>query len=99
MIGWLPNISAIQEAAIRSVPLAGIYILLSFAAFQLDGIYIGASFTRQMTNAAFLSLAVFFVACWQLLPLYGITGLWWALIVYVVARAAALLLYLSLIHI
>jgi MATE family multidrug resistance protein len=93
IVGWLTNISAIQEAAIRSVPLAGIYILLSFAAFQLDGIYIGASFTRQMRNAAFLSLAVFFVACWQLLPLYGITGLWWALIVYVVARAAALLLY------
>ena len=93
IVSWLTNISTIQEAATRGIPLVAMYVLLSFAAFQLDGIFIGASFTRQMRNAAIISLAVFFVACWLLVPAYGITGLWGALIVYVTARATTLLLY------
>ena len=93
IVSWLTNISTIQEAATRDIPLVAMYILLSFAAFQLDGIFIGASFTRQMRNAAIISLAIFFVTCWLLVPLYGITGLWWSLTVYVIARATTLLLY------
>jgi MATE family multidrug resistance protein len=67
-------------------------VLLSFAAFQLDGIFIGASYTRQMRNAAALSIAVFLMAWWILLDA-GTEGLWTAMIIYVVARAMALLGY------
>ncbi len=87
------DIGAVQAAAHSSLFLAAIYIFFSFAAFQLDGIFIGVSFTRQMRNAAFLSLIVYLLAWWLLMDNFGVNGLWWAMIIYVVARAAALLLY------
>jgi MATE family multidrug resistance protein len=73
--------------------LAAIYVMFSFAAFQLDGIFIGASFTRQMRNAAFISLLVYLAVWWYVIERYGVAGLWWAMIIYVSARADALLIY------
>ncbi|MEX2469665.1 MAG: hypothetical protein WD396_07915, partial [Pseudohongiellaceae bacterium] len=80
-------------AASEMTWLAALYVLLSFAAFQLDGIFIGVSHTRAMRNAAFLSLACFLLVWWLLIDALGVTGLWLAMIAYVVARALALLLY------
>lgn len=92
-VGALTDIELVKEAALSSLFLAAIYIFFSFAAFQLDGIFIGASFTRQMRNAAVLSIAVFLIAWWILMPRFGVNGLWWAMIIYVAARADALLMY------
>ena len=89
----LTDIEPVQAAAQGSLFLAAIYIFFSFAAFQLDGIFIGASFTRQMRNAAILSIAVFLLAWWMLRERFGVKGLWWAMIIYVSARAYALLLF------
>jgi multidrug resistance protein, MATE family len=93
VVALLTDLEQVREAANSMLFLAAIYILFSFAAFQLDGIFIGASFTRQMRNAAFISLAVYLLAWWLLIDRYGVTGLWWAMIIYVAARADALLMY------
>lgn len=95
VVAALTDIASVQEAASGSVFLAAIYIFFSVAAFQLDGIFIGASFTRQMRNAAILSIAVFLSAWSILTERFGVNGLWWAMIIYVAARADALLLYYS----
>jgi MATE family multidrug resistance protein len=92
-VAVLTDLEPVQAAAQGSLFLAAIYIFFSFAAFQLDGIFIGASFTRQMRNAAFLSIAVFLAAWWILMDRFGVNGLWWAMIIYVAARADALLLF------
>ncbi|MDA0279591.1 MAG: MATE family multidrug resistance protein [Pseudohongiellaceae bacterium] len=92
-VSVLTDLEPVQVAAQGSLFLAAIYIFFSFAAFQLDGIFIGASFTRQMRNAAFLSIAVFLAAWWILMDRFGVNGLWWAMIIYVAARADALLLF------
>lgn len=92
-IAVLTDLAPVREATHGMLYLAAIYVLLSFAAFQLDGIFIGASNTAQMRNAAALSLAVFLLAWWLLAQRFGVVGLWWAMILYVAARADALLLY------
>jgi len=92
-VAVLTDLEPVQTAAQGSLFLAAIYIFFSFAAFQLDGVFIGASFTRQMRNAAFLSIAVFMFAWWILMDRFGVNGLWWAMIIYVAARADALLLF------
>ena len=93
IIARLTDISAVRFEAAQFLPLASAYIFLSFAAFQLDGIFIGASFTREMRHAAMLSIIVFLVACQLLIEPFLMFGLWWAMVLYVVARAAALLLF------
>jgi len=92
-VAVLTDLEPVQTAAQGSLFLAAIYIFFSFAAFQLDGVFIGASFTRQMRNAAFLSISVFMFAWWILMDRFGVNGLWWAMIIYVAARADALLLF------
>ena len=89
----MTDISSVRLAANQLLPFAALYVLFSFAAFQLDGIFIGASFTRQMRDVAALSIVVYFIAWWALSDQHGIQGLWGAMIIYVVARAVALLLF------
>ncbi|MGY1457069.1 MATE family efflux transporter [Luteimonas sp. A534] len=87
----LTSLPAVREAAATHLPWAALYVLLSVAAFQLDGVFIGATRTREMRQAGLVSLGVFLLAAWPLAALWGNHGLWAAFVVYVVARAAALL--------
>ena len=93
MIGALTDITQVQKLADGMLIYAVIYIVLSFAAFQLDGIFIGATCTVQMRNASIIATAVFLAMWWLLSSRYGVIGLWWSFIVYVCARAAALSIY------
>ncbi len=93
VIAALTDIEPVRLAAHTVVPLAAIYVLCSFAAFQLDGIFIGATRTRDMRDASLLSVVIFVAVCWPLTTIGGNQGLWGAFVVYVCVRAAALLLY------
>jgi len=89
-VSLLTALSDVQEQASLVLPLASIYVFLSFAAFQLDGIFIGTSRTRAMRNASVLSTTVFVLATFPLSSRFGNHGLWWAFVLYVVVRAVAL---------
>ncbi|WP_380057314.1 MATE family efflux transporter [Falsihalocynthiibacter sp. SS001] len=65
-------------------PLAGL------ASWMLDGIFIGATRSRDMRNMMFLSLLVYIVAVAILVPLYGNHGLWASLLISFIARAVTL---------
>jgi MATE family multidrug resistance protein len=59
--------------------------LLAVFAFGYDGVYIGATWAREMRNLMMLSLAIFFAA-WLALRSFGNAGLWGALLVHYAAR-------------
>ncbi|MDH3995156.1 MAG: MATE family efflux transporter [Gammaproteobacteria bacterium] len=92
-ISALTDMVAVRAAAESTLAWAALYVLLSFAAFQLDGIFIGATRTREMRNASLVSVIVFMLAWWWLTPLFGNQGLWCAFVIYVCARAIALAVY------
>jgi len=92
-IALLTDLVSVRQTANELLLLPSIYVLLAFGAFQLDGIFIGGSYTRQMRNASVISMLTFMLTWWALAPTYGNTGLWWSFIIYVCARAGALLLY------
>ena len=83
---------AARTAAYTYLPWAAGAPLLGVWAFQLDGIFIGATQTADMRNAMLLSLAIFLAAWWLLRP-WGNHGLWAAFYVHYVARAATLMRY------
>jgi MATE family multidrug resistance protein len=93
IIRALTDLPAVQLAARNQLPLAALYIALSVAAFQLDGIFIGATRTRDMRNASIASCAVFVITAKLLTPPMGNTGLWLAFLVFVIARALTLAAY------
>lgn len=93
VIGALTTLEAVQATARDYLPWTALYVMLSVAAFQLDGVFIGATRTREMRNAGLLSLAVFLLCAWPAAAWWGNHGLWAAFVVFVVARALALLPY------
>ncbi|MEQ9260713.1 MAG: MATE family efflux transporter [Roseovarius sp.] len=90
VIDLMAKAPGVQEAAraylwfIVAAPVAGI------AAFMLDGIFIGATRTRDMRNMMAVSLGVYACAVAVLVPLIGNHGLWAALIISFVARGITL---------
>jgi MATE family multidrug resistance protein len=59
--------------------------VLGVFAFAYDGIFIGATWARDMRNLMLLSLIIF-LAAWLALRSFGNSGLWGALLVHYVAR-------------
>lgn len=59
--------------------------ILSVFAFAYDGVYIGATWAREMRNLMMLSLLIF-VTAWLALRSFGNAGLWGALLVHYAAR-------------
>ena len=59
-------------------------------AFQLDGIFIGATRGVQMRNAMIVSFLIFAAAILILKPAFGNTGLWATMHIFFVVRAATL---------
>lgn len=66
------------------IPIFGVW------PFMLDGIFIGATRTSEMRNGMLISMAVFLVSVWVLVPIWGNHGLWASIMVLFVARAATL---------
>jgi MATE family multidrug resistance protein len=59
--------------------------MLAVFAFAYDGVYIGATWARDMRNLMALSLVIF-LAAWFALRSFGNAGLWGALLVHYAAR-------------
>ncbi len=89
-VATLTDHAEVRAVALTYLPYAAIYVACSFAAFQLDGIFIGATGTRDMRNASILSFVAFLAFSLLLVPALGNLGLWIAFIGYVIARAGSL---------
>ena len=64
--------------------------VLGVASWMLDGIFIGATRTRDMRNMMALSFIVYAVSIAVLVPLFGNHGLWLSLLISFVARGVTL---------
>lgn len=64
--------------------------LISAAPFMLDGIFIGATRTRDMRSMMVVSTAIYFATALTLMPIAGNHGLWIALLISFVVRGATL---------
>lgn len=82
-----PNVRA--QAAIY-LPWAALTAVSGVLAFQMDGVFIGATWSRDMRNMMLLSFALFVAALFVLPGLYGNHGLWAALHLFLVARGLSL---------
>jgi MATE family multidrug resistance protein len=67
--------------------------ILSVWAYQLDGIFIGATRAREMRNAMLASVAVYTAAIFTLPELLGNHGLWASVMIFMVVRALTLLIF------
>jgi len=90
-IAQLTVLEGVRRVALEFLPYCAAYVFVSFAAFQLDGIYIGTTQTRVLRNAALLATGLYVLLCFPLAQHFGNTGLWCAFITFVFLRAVTLL--------
>ncbi|MGB3455287.1 MAG: MATE family efflux transporter, partial [Litorimonas sp.] len=85
---------AVRETARTYLPYAALAPVIGFAAYQMDGIFIGTTRTAEMRNAGILAVAIYIGAHFALVPQFGAAGIWLAFLVYYAARAVTLGVYL-----
>jgi putative MATE family efflux protein len=92
LITTAPDVRAI---AASYLPWAAFTAISGVLAFQMDGVFIGATWSRDMRNMMLLALAAFVAAMTVLAPL-GNHGLWAALHVFLLVRGFSLFALLRL---
>ena len=93
LISLITNIPEVIAAATAVLPFAVMYNIIAIPAFQLDGIFIGTSNTREMRNSAIASVAVFAGLSILLTPRWESSGMWYAMLVWIIMRTLTLLYY------
>lgn len=90
LIGLLTSIEEVRAAARQFLPWLWLLPMTAVWGYLFDGIFIGATRTRDMQNTMLFSALVVFLPAWWLTTGWGNHGLWFALILLMVARAASM---------
>ena len=91
LIALLTGIPEVRAAAATYLPWAAAAPLVAVAGFLFDGVFIGATWTRDLRNAMLVVVfGIYLPAWWLLMPAFGNHGLWAAMILFLAARGVAL---------
>jgi len=71
---------------------------ISSFCYQFDGIFVGASKTKELRNAMIISVGIYLLTAFLLVSFFGNLGLWIALSIFFVLRGLTLFLYLGRIY-
>ena len=91
----LPNI---QEISFTYSYWVVIIPFISSFCFQFDGIFVGASQTREIRNAMMIAVTIYILSALLLINNFGNLGLWISLGIFFIARALSLFFYLDTIY-
>ncbi len=91
LIDLLTTNEEVRQTARVYLIWAAMTALVGVAAFQMDGVYIGATWSAEMRNMMLLSLAAYLLVWWLAVPVIGNHGLWLALNVFLGVRGITLL--------
>lgn len=90
LIDVLTSVPEVRAAARVYLPWTAALPMISVWSYQLDGIFIGATWTAEMRNGMAASLAVFASLLWLLVPDMANHGLWLAFTLFMATRAVTL---------
>src|SRR5439155_855910 len=97
LLAYRRMLSLNRDIMIRSFSLLAAFTALSgVLAFQMDGVFIGATWSREMRNMMLVSFLAFSAALITLAPAFGNNGLWASLHVFLLVRGLSLLAVLRL---
>ena len=91
IISLLTPEGLLRETAIKYLPWIIISPMMVLVAFQLDGIFIGATKSKEMRDGMIMSTVVFILASLWLAPRYDNHGLWLAFTFYFILRGVTLI--------
>ena len=90
LVGLLTNIEAVKVLAISYLPWVVALPTISVWCFLFDGIFIGATRTKEMRNTMFFSTFLCYLPAWYVLQPLGNHGLWFAFLIFMAARGISM---------
>ncbi len=90
VVDFLTTSPEVRTTARDYIVWAALTALFGVLAFQMDGVFIGATWSGDMRNMMLASLALFALLAWALVPVLGNHGLWLALLAFLGARGVTL---------
>ncbi len=90
LIPILTTDPTVIASALTYLPYCALVPIAGFAAFQMDGIFIGTTRTAAMRNAGIVAVIIYIVAHYVIYPKLGAVGIWVAFLVYYIMRAVTL---------
>ncbi len=94
VINIMTDIEQIRQLAYQHLPWVVLTPIIAVWSYQLDGVFIGTTHTREMRNGMLVSFFCFAASCMGLLIVMGNHGLWASMMVFYVVRAYTLYRYL-----
>lgn len=91
LIDTLTTAADVRAVAYEYMPWAAITAVTGALAFLMDGVFIGATWSRDMRNMMLLAFAGYVAALSALVPLFGNHGLWAGLNLFLLFRGIFLL--------
>lgn len=89
-INLMTDLDNIRTLAYQHLPWVILTPVLAVWSYQLDGIFIGTTHTREMRDGMLVSFLSFIFSCAVLLKLFGNHGLWAAMMIFYIVRALTL---------
>jgi len=89
-IDIITSIKGVQLMGYQYLPWMVVSPLISVWCFLLDGIFIGATRSREMRDMMLVSTFLVFIPAWYALQFLGNHGLWLAFMLFFAARGASL---------
>jgi len=77
---------AVQDSAMTYLIFCALAPVVGFAAWQLDGIFIGTTQTAAMRNSGIAAVIIYLAAHYMITPHMGPSGIWTAFLIYYIAR-------------
>lgn len=92
-INFLTSDPDVIKSAHTYLPYCALAPIMGFAAWQMDGVFIGTTKTREMRNAGIAAVIIYLAIHHIIAPSLGGHGIWIAFLSYYLARALALAIY------
>lgn len=89
-INLMTSIREVQLTGYQYLPWMVVSPLISVWCFLLDGVFIGATRSREMRDMMLISTFIVFIPAWYFLQFLGNHGLWLAFMLFFAARGASL---------
>ena len=93
IISILTNIEILRFIAFKHAPWILIIPIVASVCYQLDGIFVGASQTKEIRNAMIISVGIFIVISIYLTKLFDNHGIWFSLLIFMILRSVTLQFY------
>lgn len=91
LVALMTASAQVRIVAAAFIPWAAFTAVAGIVAFQMDGVFIGATWSRDMRNMMLISFLVYVLALFLLGEVWGNHGIWAALLIFLLVRGATLL--------